>query len=1096
MSSKVRKCIVVLVLAVILAAGIVYGYSRDLYKGNNKIYVQPDGATGQVAVTETVTQNFVPGHDYDGISLLIDHTRAADLGTVHVSVYRAADDALVLERSLPVVLTTRERYTFLASNETIEAEAGEVFRAEIEYRGPASGLVTAATGEMPAEVASSCAVGGAEAGVALALGVVTDYQYTARNCWLIVVASVIFVIAIGALSFQWGELRGNTRRGKVTFLGAYFAIITALFVFSLTMTESAEYTTISLGDEATGSVSLRDGEKVDAYITLPEENVCGVQIPVERPAYSYIDETLTVQVLDATSNRQLQTATIPIADINGEQVYLPLEDRYAAGTRLRLHFTTSGMIYAESLHISTTTASDTDSQIYQSGTLQNGQICGTVYSYTMVSDTSREIRLYAEAIAIGLVLAWLLLRRDLPLHLPMRRTEEISAPAKKSSWRRTIAWLAATLVCGAIIIDYVWAEGVGYVQDRVWVEMASYPADLSNDWVTIPADGEITQSFEVTENAFCGVALMIADESKESVEDVADSAIRVGISDAQGTMLDEVSCKVGDLSLISELLGKDNRDNTILTKQNMFYYVPFHDDLEVHTGTTYTLHISQSAKNETPILISENVYQEAHLMTTYHQYAALLIPLFVFSMLVLLGAVCVLSVVASRGLTSPMVSFVILAIAGGIVLSLAIPALSIADGMAHTKYLYLMSNQLSGVYDVAGPGRFYMLASDADYCSPISEKIAIEHYQRVFHGLFARNVQNGLYTGIGSRNLESLATIWTYLPSLIGFQLARMSGLTLTTVVMIAKWCNMIGALLLTCYAIRRTPTGKYGWMIIALFPGVLQYTASVSYDAMINAFTILFVANTLHLIYDEDRSAFDYMVTMYAAMLLLNNKSGIYLPITFIVFIPVIKRLLHWNRWVFIVGLVAGAAVVLYLGIQHTASITSWTNPDIYTVADIIHDPMNFVHMIENTMVLRGDTVFTQIVGSGLGARQVVVPTWIIAGICILLYLAWRAEPQNALRIGNGAALYIAALVLGNILLLLTCWMVVETYRTDTVIGSFQSKYQLPILILANVVAVHCTPRREVATPQRLIHLMSLAYMACVGAIFVYVFGVSMILR
>lgn len=1088
----IRHIIVMLCLAVVLAAGCFYAYTRDLYKGNNKIYVQPDDASGQVAVREDVVQTFMPGHDFDGVSLLIDHTRVADLGAVRVSVYRSADDALVMERALPVIVTTRERYTFFASNETIEADAGEAFYAIVTYEGPSAGLVTAATGEMPAEVASSCEVGGTDAGAALAIGVVTDYQYDVRNCWLIVIADVLFVMAVGVLALWWKELRGNTRRGKAIFLAVYYAIMTSLFLFSLTMTSGVEYTAVKVDEEATGTVSLRDGESIDAYITLPEDNICGMQIPVERPPYAYINEKVTIQILSANSGQILQTNEIPIADsadYSGGILYLGLDDRYAAGTRLNLHITTTGMIYAESMQFATVDNANTDNLVYASGTLQNGQLSVEMYTTTWVTDYSRVIQLYVEAVIIGLVLSWLLLWKNTPLYIRKERitAESVSATNNKSSYKRTIAWLVATLLCGIVIIDYSWTHGIGCMQDKVDAELVSYSPDYEHDWREIPTASEITQEFIVEHDRFCGVALMIADSGLETTENIADAMIRVAISDEQGTVLDESEYRIDDLSLIGDMLAKDS-DDRIASRGNMFYHIPIADETDRLEGTNLTLHIRADADNADAVMIAENDYDEIHLMTVYHRYA-IMVPQFVISMAALLVAACILSVIASRRLANPIVSFVILAITGGVGLSLAIPTMSIADGMAHVKYLYLMSNQFTGVYDVAGPGRFYVIPADLSFYDNGAGRISLRYYANVIDGLFETHVQDGIYSGISSRtDLRLLATIWTYLPSLLGFHTAQTIGFTGTTAAMIGKWCNLLVALMLICYAIHKTPVGKYGWMIVALFPGLMQYLVSVSYDAMINAFTFLYIGNALHLLYERDRSCIDYMITMLAAVLLLSNKNAIYLPIVCIIFIPVIRRLLRLNKTILIAGGGVTAIATIVVGMHHANGITSYTGA--YTMADLLHDPMHFVHLVENTFVMRGDYIITHIVGSGLNSREAMEPKYVVVFICILLYLSWRGEPDNSLRSGKKAVLYIGVLAVANVLLLCLAWYLLETERTDVMIRSLSGKYLNPIVILSNVVGASIVPHRPVISQQRILHLMSLVYMVCVSLIYVYVFG------
>lgn len=1094
MKRVLKKCVWIIVLVAVFATGICYAFTRDLYKGNNQTYVDPDAATGQIACVETVVQAFVPGHDFDGISLLLDHNRMADLGAVSVSVYRTSDDSCVMERTLPVAVTTRERYTYFASKDTIVAEPGEVFYAEVAYRGPASGLVTIANGEMPVEVADSYEVAGVAAGASLALGVVTDYQYDLCNSWMMVAADILFVVAVGTLVFCHGAIRKNVRKGQLAFLLGYLGIITSLFLLSLTMAGVRVYTRYPLGEEIEHSITLRDDGAIDACVTLPDDHVCGIQFPVELPPYSWMGETLTAQVRMSGSNQLLQTSVYGMDDIQNGTVYVQLHDAYPAGTDLILHLTTQGMVYEESIRIRTTSNDGTSNVIYSAGVLQEGQLFGEIQSSALTYSYTRQIQFYIVSLCVGVIMAWVMFRKGRTT-LPAagaRATQAVSlAPRAMVGRRQVAAWFSITLLACVLMINFTWSEGLRNTQDKVTAELVSYATDLHHEWTPIPVDQEMIQSFIAGDEPISGVGLILSDGIEDEDASIQDAVIHVSITDAEGNELDTVSYAIAELTHIGDLFADSYTNGSVTDRGDLFYYIPFHEELHAEAGTELTIHVSAEQSGGNLLLIAENYYDEFHLMTVHRGYQSLIQCYWAY-MTVMLIVVGVMTALVVRPMISPLTSALVMAIICGVIFSMLIPPFCVPDERAHIQTIYYLSNQLTGVYDAAGAGRIPVRASDVSTFYNSLELIRVDRYQDMLSGLFQRQVDNGNYVASIYQNTLSAASIWTYIPALLGFQTVRLLGFSCMTGIMMGRWCNLVAALIMIYYGIKRCPYGRNGLMMVMLFPQLLQQIASCSYDSMIIAYSFLFVGNAMHLIEDSDCSAWDYGVTLLAALLACSNKHGAYYVLLCVLLMPVLRWLYHHKGQRWITRGIIGAVAICVILIPRVAAMMGVGSSARYSLADILRDPVGILNLLEHTWFSQGDRYLVNTIGSGLGPREVIVPTYLVLGIGILWYLSWRNDRESNRRIGKRTGRYLVFLGVLGMIAICMGFVIAMTHHGDTLIQGIQGRYFLPYVSLLSIGMPAIIPEGHRILQQRILYGMSLILMLIIGIVFVSIFGIE----
>ena len=192
------------------------------------------------------------------------------------------------------------------------------------------------------------------------------------------------------------------------------------------------------------------------------------------------------------------------------------------------------------------------------------------------------------------------------------------------------------------------------------------------------------------------------------------------------------------------------------------------------------------------------------------------------------------------------------ALSTGFLFSFMTPAFTVPDERTHVDTIYMISNDLLGIRDVPGPDKLYKRAADIDSSRVNTMQLTADRYREVEEGLFGRvpaltldgNASDGreLVTGYARTALENV-TIFNYLPAAVGFTLGRLADRNLITMVMLARWMNLLASVLLMYAAVRRMPFGKACLAVIGLFPKTLQVTASCSYDGILIAGTFFFIA-------------------------------------------------------------------------------------------------------------------------------------------------------------------------------------------------------------------------------------------------------------
>lgn len=608
----------------------------------------------------------------------------------------------------------------------------------------------------------------------------------------------------------------------------------------------------------------------------------------------------------------------------------------------------------------------------------------------------------------------------------------------------------------------------------------------------------------------------------------AASMLEWKLLDESGTaVLTSGSGQVKDLKKVSTLLGNDIKDKNILAKSQESYLLSLDQPVPESKGKEFVLEIAvpeQAGTQESVCLLAtgetngqieltaadasaaslsgkETLPLELDLMGTYRcngSIKGMYLRISVIVLVMLAGLYYAArrfsdsgAGLADSGKTASM--YLVSALCMGMVFSFLTPAYTVPDERTHIDSVYILSNQLLGIKEIPGPKRLFKRACDVDTSIANTMPMTAERYTVVYDNLFEAApkmvpASEGEASNKGgeeawedavdvrmtsarelipayTRSAIDNVPLLCYLPSAIGFTAARLLGRNMITMVMMARWLNLLVSVWIIYLAIRRMPYGAAAMAVIGLFPKTMQEMSSCSYDGMVIAGTFLFIALTLTAAFDNRVCITDLLALFLSGLYVASCKGGVYLPVLGLVMIVPWARAGRGKkiqiRWLAVSSAVAGGAALLFIGKyivrisgmfgrkSGTASIGAGAKK-LYTLSDFVHAPFKLVRIYLNTILKRGPGMVGELVGKNLCQRWYFVLAFLLlAFLGILRKKAGRQERneyQDHNHVGLRARIWILILTALSVSLVFMSMLLAFTGKDAAFIEGLQGRYFLPI--------------------------------------------------
>ena len=205
------------------------------------------------------------------------------------------------------------------------------------------------------------------------------------------------------------------------------------------------------------------------------------------------------------------------------------------------------------------------------------------------------------------------------------------------------------------------------------------------------------------------------------------------------------------------------------------------------------------------------------------------------------------------------------------------------------------------------------------------------------------------------------ATPFGYIPQIIGLRLGSLLGLSPLADVYLARAMNLIASVFLVYWAIRVAPFGKMVFFLVGLLPLTIQQFASLSYDALQIAASMLFVAYVLKMAVGQGIISRKEQIMLFALSLLQLGPKMAYIPLLLLLFLIPFKRFANRTRY----GVFMATTFVVNVGfflmmrrIFTDVAPPDWIDPALQ-LRFVLYAPFQFLHTVLDTIYGTGLTKY-----------------------------------------------------------------------------------------------------------------------------------------
>lgn len=241
--------------------------------------------------------------------------------------------------------------------------------------------------------------------------------------------------------------------------------------------------------------------------------------------------------------------------------------------------------------------------------------------------------------------------------------------------------------------------------------------------------------------------------------------------------------------------------------------------------------------------------------------------------------------------------FVVCSLTFGILFALVNPFGQEADGWVHFERSVDVSNGnlLLPIWDNNGAAGVFRLPAninDVDFIRVDPDGVTAPKFVENIRGVYFSDtvIDADVFGGWSS---------FFYYPQAVGILIARLLGLSAYWWMVFGRIMNLICYTALTYIGIKRTPVYKGIFIVIALLPMSVYQAASVSYDAMVNAFSFLFIGLCLDLAYGEKKKlGWKDTLPLGIVLAMLFTSKYIYICLGLLVFLIPKEKFGGWKEY------------------------------------------------------------------------------------------------------------------------------------------------------------------------------------------------------
>lgn len=379
---------------------------------------------------------------------------------------------------------------------------------------------------------------------------------------------------------------------------------------------------------------------------------------------------------------------------------------------------------------------------------------------------------------------------------------------------------------------------------------------------------------------------------------------------------------------------------------------------------------------------------------------------------------------------------------------------SVPDERTHADCIYRLSNKVMGIDEPDREGVIYKRVDDAGI--ELNNECGTYQYYVVYKNLF-KGVSHSELVEYSYVHMD--IPMLLYAPSIFCFVLCRLLGVGTIPMLMLARLMTLLAFALATWWGMKRLPFGKAAMFIICILPITLQQAASMSYDSMVNAGTLLFISLCFSMIFSEGKvEKKDLIPAVFLVYLLIFAKNGAYLPLILLfALIPAQKLGGKKKKWLGFAAVLAIACglfvmknlVIALTGSSSGAAIDTSSLSTPYTLGYLLAHPGIIFNVLMSTALLNSGFYINTMIGQRLGFLNLIVNDIVIFGYLFLLGLSILSTETERyiLKVSDKIVMFLCAAA-SAALVVASMWLLLTPKSSQIILG-VQGRYFIPVLWL-----------------------------------------------
>ena len=426
--------------------------------------------------------------------------------------------------------------------------------------------------------------------------------------------------------------------------------------------------------------------------------------------------------------------------------------------------------------------------------------------------------------------------------------------------------------------------------------------------------------------------------------------------------------------------------------------------------------------------------------------------------------------------------FLISSFVFGMVFSIILPPFSAPDEDFHFAEAYRLSNAIMGQPINDENGYIYMRECDIqNYEWYPNNEYTIEMIKKLIRGNKDTELSEDMVSSECNRN--GYVPILMYVPQAIGITLGRIMHFNYARVVFLGRWMNLLTFIVITAFAIRLIPYGKWIFYAICQIPLLMEVVSSYSYDILILSGTFLFIAYVMKLCQQKEKMTLKQLGLLVMFSVVYAPFKPVYIPLIALVFlIPDSKFGDSKSESIVFKNAIVGIAVVSFFMVhQYDIMAMNWVENDTlaisgevtndkgmvfeeaeyYVMEDtdpymrpnrsfLLDNPFDMFESYMGAFLAFLDEYILSTFGNYLGWYHIRIPVYVSILAMILLYLSFIEDDSRAVSlIGYKGRLWTMFLMVGSCFAVFLSMYMENTMPSKKLIIGVQGRYMLPILIV-----------------------------------------------